>query len=52
MNALNNVNDVDIPGKGNLFSAGSDTNETSVNGQGITAANISVSKGCVRVRFP
>lgn len=45
MNALNNVNDVDIPGKGNLFSAGSDTNETSVNGQGITAANISVSKG-------
>ncbi|RHO52990.1 flagellar hook-associated protein FlgK [Ruminococcaceae bacterium AM07-15] len=45
MNKLNNVNDVDIPGKGNLFSAGSDTNETSVNGQGITAANISVSKG-------
>lgn len=45
MNGLNNVNDVDIPGKGNLFSAGSDTNETSVNGQGITAANISVSKG-------
>lgn len=45
MNALNNVNDVDIPGKGNLFSAGSDTNETSVNGKGITAANISVSKG-------
>lgn len=46
MNALNNVNDVDIPGKGNLFSAGSDTNETTdANGQGITAANISVSKG-------
>lgn len=45
MNTLNNVKDVDIPGKGNLFSAGSDTNETSVNGQGITAANISVSKG-------
>lgn len=46
MNALNNVNDVDIPGKGNLFSAGSDTNDTTdANGQGITAANISVSKG-------
>ena len=46
MNALNNVNDVDIPGKGNLFSVGSDTNETAdANGQGITAANISVSKG-------
>lgn len=47
MNALNNVNDVDIPGKGNLFSAGSDTNETTdANGQEIiTAANISVSKG-------
>ena len=45
MNALNNVKDAAIPGEGNLFSAGSDTNETSVNGQGITAANISVSKG-------
>ena len=46
MNALNNVNDVDIPGKGNLFSVGSDTNDTTdANGQGITAANISVSKG-------
>ena len=45
MNTLNNVKDAAIPGEGNLFSAGSDTNETSVNGQGITAANISVSKG-------
>lgn len=45
MNTLNNVKDATIPGEGNLFSAGSDTNETSVNGQGITAANISVSKG-------
>lgn len=45
MNALNNANDVDIPGKGNLFSAGSNTNETSVNGVGINASNISVSLG-------
>lgn len=45
MNALNNVNDVDIPGKGNLFSAGSDTNNTTDANGGITAANISVSKG-------
>lgn len=46
MNALNNVNDVDIPGKGNLFSVGSNTNDTATaEGVGITAANISVSKG-------
>lgn len=47
MNALNNVNDVDVKGKGNLFSVSSNTNETTdaATGQGITAANISVSKG-------
>ena len=46
MNALNNVKDATIPGEGNLFSVGSDTNDTTdAKGQGITAANISVSKG-------
>ena len=46
MNALNNVKDATIPGEGNLFSIGSDTNDTTdAKGQGITAANISVSKG-------
>lgn len=47
MNTLNNVKNVKIPGMGNLFSAGSDTNDTTdANGQEIiTAANISVSKG-------
>lgn len=47
MNALNNVKNVNIPGMGNLFSIGSDTNDTTdANGQEIiTAANISVSKG-------
>lgn len=47
MNKLNNVKNVKIPGMGNLFSAGSDTNDTTdANGQEIiTAANISVSKG-------
>lgn len=50
MNALNkrkDVKDAKIPGEGNLFSAGSDTNDTiDANGQEIiTAANISVSKG-------
>lgn len=47
MNTLNNVKNVNIPGMGNLFSAGSDTNDTTdANGQEIiTAANISVSKG-------
>lgn len=46
MNALNNVKNVNIPGMGNLFSIGSDTNDTTdAKGQGITAANISVSKG-------
>lgn len=47
MNKLNNVKNVKIPGMGNLFSAGSDTNDTAdANGQEIiTAANISVSKG-------
>lgn len=47
MNALNNVKNEKIPGEGNLFSAGSDTNDTTdANGQEIiTAANISVSKG-------
>ena len=47
MNTLNNVKNVKIPGMGNLFSIGSDTNDTTdANGQEIiTAANISVSKG-------
>lgn len=47
MNTLNNVKNEKIPGEGNLFSAGSDTNDTTdANGQEIiTAANISVSKG-------
>ena len=46
MNTLNNVKNVNIPGMGNLFSIGSDTNDTTdAKGQGITAANISVSKG-------
>lgn len=46
MNTLNNVKNVKIPGMGNLFSIGSDTNNTAdAKGQGITAANISVSKG-------
>ena len=46
MNTLNNVKNVNIPGMGNLFSIGSDTNDTAdAKGQGITAANISVSKG-------
>lgn len=46
MNKLNNVKNVNIPGMGNLFSIGSDTNDTTdAKGQGITAANISVSKG-------
>lgn len=46
MNTLNNVKNVNIPGMGNLFSIGSDTNNTAdAKGQGITAANISVSKG-------
>ncbi len=46
MNTLNNVKNVKIPGMGNLFSIGSDTNDTTdAKGQGITAANISVSKG-------
>ena len=47
MNTLNNVKNEKIPGEGNLFSIGSDTNDTTdANGQEIiTAANISVSKG-------
>ncbi len=45
MNALNNVKNVNIPGMGNLFSIGSDTNDTTDANGGITAANISVSKG-------
>lgn len=46
MNTLNNVKNEQIPGEGNLFSIGSDTNDTAdAKGQGITAANISVSKG-------
>lgn len=45
MNALNNVKDATIPGEGNLFSIGSDTNDTTDANGGITAANISVSKG-------
>lgn len=46
MNTLNNVKNAAIPGEGNLFSIGSDTNDTAdAKGQGITAANISVSKG-------
>ena len=45
MNTLNNVKDAAIPGEGNLFSIGSDTNNTADANGGITAANISVSKG-------
>ena len=45
MNTLNNVKDAAIPGEGNLFSIGSDTNNTTDANGGITAANISVSKG-------
>lgn len=46
MNALNNVDGADIEGEGNLFSVSSNTNDTTdANGMGITAANISVSKG-------
>lgn len=45
MNTLNNVKNVNIPGMGNLFSIGSDTNDTTDANGGITAANISVSKG-------
>lgn len=45
MNTLNNVKDAAIPGEGNLFSIGSDTNDTTDANGGITAANISVSKG-------
>lgn len=45
MNALNNAKDATIPGEGNLFSIGSDTNDTTDANGGITAANISVSKG-------
>ena len=45
MNTLNNVKNVKIPGMGNLFSIGSDTNDTTDANGGITAANISVSKG-------
>lgn len=45
MNTLNNVKNAAIPGEGNLFSIGSDTNDTADANGGITAANISVSKG-------
>ena len=46
MNALNNVDGADIPGEGNLFSVSSNSNDVvDANGNGITAANIAVSKG-------
>ena len=49
MNQLNNVDGVDIPGEGNLFSTGSNTDEAYDPADPtkciITASNISVSKG-------